>query len=166
MGNKLNNELQLGFVWDIESIHDGQLIDERVTNLVPIEGMNHILDVVFKSGTQRPNWYIALFEGDYTPTPAITAANFPSTATECVAYAETARVAWTPGTVSAGALDNIAAPAQFTFPADKTIYGAALVSDSTKGGGIGTIISIVRFSSPRINPETLSVRAGIALLNV
>lgn len=166
MDNKVNNEVQLGFVWDISSVRGSEVVEERVHNLVPTEGMNHILDVVLKSGAQKPNWYIALFEGDYTPTPTVTAANFTATATECVAYTELNRVPWVAGAISAGALDNVASPALFSFTSNKTIYGAALISDNTKGGGIGTILSIVRFSSPRINPESLSVKAGIALVNV
>lgn len=160
-----NNKLKLGFIWDVESKHSDEIVVESVKNLVPVEGMNHILEAILKSGATQPNWYIALFEGNYTPTATITAATFTVAATECVAYAETARVAWVPGAVANGTVDNSAAPAMFTFAADKTIYGAALISESTKGGGIGVILSIVRFSSPRINPESLSVKAGLALIN-
>lgn len=159
------SKIQVGFKWDIGAYSNGKWEWEPICNLVPIEGMNHILNVVVKLGSQTPNWYVALFEGDYTPTNAITGASFAATATECVAYSETTRQLWSSSAVSGGATDNIALPAAFTFASNKTIYGAALIGDNVKGGIIGPILSIVRFSSPKINPELLNVKAGIALIN-
>ena len=41
------------------------------------------------------------------------------------------------------------AVAEFNFTADATLHGSILVSDPTKGGNSGLLLSCVRFPSPR-----------------
>lgn len=147
----MNTTLTPGFLWDIE-LYDrfGALVDkELIHNLMPTEGMNHTLNVVLKSATPVATWYVLLYEGNYTPVVGDTAATFPSLATECTTYSETTRVAYVPGTVAAGAVDNSASPAVFTSTADKTIYGGAIVSVAAKGSTSGVITSAVRFSTSK-----------------
>ena len=71
--------------------------------MVPIEGLNHMLSVTVKNGTPVPQWYIGLFEGDYSPDATVTAATLPALATECTAYSETTRVPLTTGAAAAPA---------------------------------------------------------------
>lgn len=161
----MQEKIKFGFVFEVEALIDGQWQKTEDHNLVPTEGMNYILNTILKGGTPIPTYYVALYEGNFTPTQSTTAATFVAAATECVAYTEAARPTWVGGSVVSGAVDNNATPAEFTFAVDKTIYGAALLSSSVKGNGSGTLLSIVRFTSPRVNPEVLRVKAGIALLN-
>ena len=57
--------------------------DEQVDyNLIPTEGLNHILGVALYSTSKINTWYVAPFSGNVTPGAGWTAANFASTATE------------------------------------------------------------------------------------
>lgn len=164
----VNNTLPVGFEWRIRQTRGGVLIaEETVKNLVPTEGLNHILSVILKGGTQVPTWYIALFEGNYTPVLGLTAATFAANATECTAYDAANRVTWVGGSVSGGAVSNAASLAEFVMSAAKTVYGCALLSASTKGATTGTLLSAVRFSTAKVleDNDTLDVGVGLTLVN-
>jgi hypothetical protein len=122
---------------------------ERALNLVPIEGLNHMLNVALKGVTPITTWYIGLFEGNATPTPTITAATLPGLLTECTTYTPGTRVEFVDGNVANGNTDNAASLAEFTSTADKQIYGAFLSGASTKGATSSVILSAVRFPSPK-----------------
>lgn len=152
-------------IFDVEHRRKGELV-ERVlgSNVIPTAALNDILDVYLGGGTQKLSWYVALFEGNYTPTSALTAANFTSTATECTAY-DGARVAYSPAAASGGVLDNAASRALFTMNATKTVYGGALLSVSTKSATSGVLAAAARFSLPRnvADDDELSVRYTVTM---
>lgn len=128
----------------------GDVVDRCLaSNLLPTAALNHVLSVVVAGGTQVNPWYYALFEGNYTPTSALTAANFTATATECTAYDESTRVAYVEGTPSGGVVDNAASRATFTMNASKTVYGGALLSVATKSSTSGTLLAAARFPTAR-----------------
>jgi hypothetical protein len=144
------NQAKAGFTYLVEVIKDGVVTDsETVHNLIPVEGINHMLGVTFKGASQVTSWYVGLFEGDYTPLPSDDAATFPGLATETTAYDETVREALTLGTVTGGVVDNSASRAEFTFNATKTVRGGFISSSSVKGGTTGVLISAVKFASPK-----------------
>lgn len=154
------------FEYEVEVIRDGVVIDRSIEkNLIPQQGLDHILDVVCKGGVQISTWYVSIYEGDYTPISTNTAANFPGLATESSAYAETVRQTWVEGAVTAGAVDNSASKAEFTMNAAKTIYGCALVSNSSKGATAGILLSAVRFGTPKalVSGDILRVTAPVSL---
>lgn len=158
----MKTEAEIGFTWFVELEHtDGRVEREEVHNLFPLEGLNHLMSVAYKSGTQVGTWYIALYEGNYTPQPGITAADFPATAQECTAYVGSARKEFVTGSVSSGSVDNSASRAEFELTADKTIYGGVITSSSTKGSTNGVLTSAVRFSSPKVC-ETGSILRVVA----
>jgi hypothetical protein len=126
-----------------------QLSVESVENLIPTEGLDYILGASLTGATQLSAWYLALFEGNYTPVSSVTAATFPTSATESIAYDEPARVVWTPGVIAGGVATNSASVAVFTMNATKTIYGCAQSSVSTKSATTGTLISIALFPAPK-----------------
>jgi hypothetical protein len=117
---------------------------------MPTEGINHMLNATFKGGTQYATWYCGLFEGNYTPTSADVASTFTSLATESTTYSESTRPEWVEGTVAAGTLDNSASRATFTSYVTKTLYGAFMTPSSAKGSTAGPLISVARFSSPKL----------------
>lgn len=163
MSMNMTNDQKLGFTYTVEHIRGGVVIDrEEVHNLIPLEGLNFLLNSEFKGTAVPATWYIAVYEGNYTPTLADTAAAFPAAATETTSYAEAARVAYVPGTVTGGTLDNAASPATFTFNASKTIYGGFMSSASAKSAVTGTLISAVRFASPKTPTvgDLLKITAG------
>lgn len=162
----MNTNLTAGFRYLVEVVKDGVVIDsEEVSNLMPIEGLNHMLGVTLKAVTQAPTWYIGLYEGNYTPVATDTAATFPAAATETTTYAESTRVEFNEGSVTSGSVDNSANKAEFTFNANKSVYGGFISSASAKGGITGALLSAVKFSSPKVLEigAILRVTAGFTL---
>lgn len=140
----------MGTTYLVEIVRKGEVIaSETVHNLVPIEGLNHAVNVIMKQGAQAAAWYIGLFEGNYSPVPGDTAATFPTAAVECTTYVPSTRPAFTSGSVAGGAVDNTAARAEFTFTSPKTIYGAFLSPAAAKGGVTGPLLSAARFADPK-----------------
>lgn len=155
-------------LWMIEHIRRGEVIDkEFVRNIVTTEGLNSLLNIMFKSGTQITAWYVVLYENDYTPVAGDTYAS-PGW-TETTTYDETTRPQWVGGTVAAGSVDNSASKATFTFNASKTIYGGALVgggsAPSTKGNtaGGGTAYCGVKFATSKgvVSTDVLKITATL-----
>lgn len=124
-------------------------------NLIVDEGLIHMIGVELAAVAQITTWYLALYAANYTPLAALTAASFTSTASEITSgsegYSQSTRVAWTPGTVAADAVDNSASPATFTIVTASTlaVNGAALVSASAKGSTAGKLVSASKFATTR-----------------
>lgn len=164
----MKDKMKVGFTYLIEEIKDGQVVSvEEVKNLVPAEGITHILNTVLKGGAQTASWFIGLYEGNYTPVGTDTAATFPGSATECTTYSAATRVAFTPGAIAAGSLDNAANKAEFTLSANKVVYGGFISSASAKGSTSGILLSAVRFGSPKSldSGSVLRVTAGFTLVS-
>ena len=166
----MDSEIKTGATYTVEVVaRDGTVSQRSVEhNLVPEQGLNHMAAVVFKGGTQVSPWYIAPFEGDYTPTSDVTAATISAAAQETTAYAAAARLEFVEGAVASGAVDNTANKAEFVFNANKVVHGVFIVSASPKGATTGTLVSVVRFSSPKTvdSGSTLRVTAGFAFASV
>jgi hypothetical protein len=146
----MKSAAQVGFEWFVQVERtDGTIERERIHNLVPTEGLNHMMATEYKGGAQVTQWYIALFEGNYTPVPDLTANTFPATAVECTAYTAGTRKEFVTGAVNTGTVDNSAAQAEFIFNDDKTIYGGVITSSAAKGSVNGVLGSAVRFPSPK-----------------
>lgn len=163
----MKQNIEAGFTYTAEVFNaKGELTDrEVIKNLMPDEGVSHVLSTILKGGAPVTNWYIGLFEGNYTPDSNDVAATFSALSSECTAYTSGTRLAFTPGTVSAGNVDNAAAKAEFTFNADKTVYGGSISSASAKGSTSGVLLSVVRFGSPKSIEAggVLRVTAGFTL---
>lgn len=166
----MKSKVSGGFTYLAEILdkHGNVRDSEVIHNLMPAEGLNHMLGVTLKGVAQAASWYVGLFEGNYSPVPNDTAATFPASATESAAYAEATRVALTLGPVAGGAADNGAARSEFTFNADKTLYGGFISSASAKGATSGVLLSAVRFKSPKAvaTGEILRVTAGFNLISI
>ena len=161
-----NSHLAFGFEYVVETVREGVVIErEVVKNLVPVEGMDHILSTVLKSGVQVPTWYVGLFKGDYTPSSTDTMLSLPSAATEATEYSGGVRRPFTPGAVAGGAVSSGVNRSVFEATAPVTVYGGFLSSSSVRGGTTGTLLSVVRFSTPKVleNGSELRVSAGITL---
>lgn len=134
-------------------------------NIIPTEGLNHILSVLVAGGTQVNPWYVALFSANVTPGASLTAATFTGTCTEFTSYAEATRVAYVDGSIAAGAVDNAASRAEFTMSGSATIYGGALLSASAKSSTSGTILAAAKFSASRavVAADTLQVKYTLSV---
>lgn len=142
---------------------------EDIFNRVPTEGLNDILTKYLKGSSYTATWFVGLIDNasfgslQATDTAAkiSTTANPPTTNDwqESTAYSESVRQALTLGTASAGSIDNSASRAVFSINATKTINGAFVISNSTKGGTSGVLYGEASFSSPRslVNGDTLTI---------
>lgn len=145
-----SHKLLVGGKYSGQIIRKGDVIDEfEADNLVVDEGLNAMLDILFHATAQITTWYLGVFEGNYTPVNTLTAATVAAAATECSAYASSTRPAFDEAAASSQSTTNSANRASFVFNATKTIYGAFLVSNSTKGGTSGTLFSAARFGSSK-----------------
>lgn len=118
-------------------------------NLVVNQGLMHVLSTTFNGGAIINPWYIALFEGNYTPVATDTAANIVANSTESVAYNEATRPEYVEAAPSGQSITNSANKATFTMNATKTIYGASMLSASAKSAVTGTLLASSRFSAAR-----------------
>jgi len=130
--------------------------DEQIDhNLVPAEGILHLLDVTFGVVAKEAAWYLALYSGNATPAVGWTAANWVANATENVSvlegYSGTVRPTFVPAAAGGGKIGNLAARASYTIVATTsvTFYGAALVSAANRGAITGVLGSATRFAAAR-----------------
>lgn len=137
-------------------------------NILPTEGLNHLLSVLVGGGTQVNPWYVALFSQNVTPQATLTAATYASAMTEFVGYNEATRVTFVEGAVAAGSVSNTASRAEFTINATATIYGGALLSAQAKSATTGTILSCAKFTvgRPVINGDTLQTMYTLGATSV
>jgi len=164
--NDADSILRAGTLYEFEQWRNGKLIDTWAChNIIPTQGLDHILAVVCNAGSQVTAWFVGIFEANYTPIAGDTAASFVASSTESTAYAEAARPAWTESTPSGGSTTNSASKAEFTMNATKTIYGAFLTSVSTKSATTGTLLSASKFGTAKIvdSGDILRVTASLTI---
>lgn len=156
-----------GFIWTFEHLNKSGQVVETGHNLMPLEGLNHWIDVLLGKTPQQTQWYMGLFSGDYEPTPGDTAANFPVRATEFTGYTGNGRLPFNVSASSGGEAHNNASPAEFTFTGNGTIYGGFISSASGKGATSGVLLSAVRFAVPKTKESTdvLRVKAVLGLIS-
>lgn len=141
---------------------------QRYKNTVVTEGKNHLLDVVLHSSTANATWYVAPYSGNVSPSSTLTAATFNSTVTELGAsYSESTRVAYDEVAASSGSTNNNASPATITAATDNvTIYGAGLLSTSTKQTTAGVLFAASKYSTARVlaaTSDTLGIKWTISV---
>jgi hypothetical protein len=151
-------------------IHDVNGQDERQdSNIVVTEGLNSLLDVALHDATKIATWYFRLFSANTAPLATWTAANFTANATEITSntegYSESVGQAFVEAAASAGAITNSANKAAFTIATatSVSVWGAGLLSSSTKGGTTGTLMSASKFSAVRTLYNTDVFNLGYTL---
>ena len=112
---------------------------EAFDNLVVAAGRNKYLDATLKTGLAVPAWYVGLVTGPGGSNTYAAADTMGSHAgwAENTSYSEANRPAFTPGTISAGSVDNSAAKASFTINGSVTIAGSFMADNNTKGTLLG-----------------------------
>ncbi|WP_151709665.1 hypothetical protein [Acinetobacter brisouii] len=136
-----------------DRVNDGEWSCTK--NLVVAEGLSHILNVALGSTAKPAGYYLALFNGATAPAANWTASNFPSVASEITSttegYTNATRPVWTPNVASSGSISNLSATASLTIATAATlsVTGAALLTNSTRGGTSGVLISATKFASAR-----------------
>lgn len=163
----MNSVLGPGLQYNVTITHpNGDVEDFTDFNLLPQEGVSHIAGLIRGSAAPIANWYVGVFENNYVPTSAITAADLQTIVGESVAYDETLRPTWVNTYDNVSLISNAASKAVFTFNATKRIYGAFIVSASGKGGNTGLLLSIARFTTARDLEagSVISITAGLTLV--
>lgn len=155
--------LHIGGVFE----HDVNGEDHRVSpNLMTNQGLDHILDVLFKSATatEYDPWYVFLYDDAVSAAATWTGANIHTTHDEVTDYDETTRPAFVDGTISSQSLNNSASKAVFTMSATVTVGGAGLVSSSTKGTAAAILLCAADFSPARdvVDNDILNVQYTIS----
>lgn len=124
-------------------------------NLIVAEGLAHILNVAMGAKAKASGYFLALSSGTAAPASNWTAANYAANANEIVSmtegYTGATRPAWTPGTANGGSIDNMAAVASLTIATTSTlnVTGAAMLTNSARGGTTGVLISAVKYPAER-----------------
>jgi hypothetical protein len=166
----INSKVGIGTLWTTECYDkDGNLkwVEQDRPNVVTDEGINALLDIMFHGTSAKGTWYVAIFEADSTPATGWAYDTFAnSDTTECQAYDEATRPAFTEAAASAKSMTNTSNKAAFTISDTKTIYGAALVSNSTKGDHTAGdyLFCASRFGSSRavVDDDVLRVTVTIS----
>lgn len=144
---------------------------ERTRNLIPTEGLAHILNVALGSTAKPAGYFLALFSGATAPAANWTAANFAAVASEIVSltegYTNATRPAWTPANTTTGSIDNMAAVASLTIATSSqlNVTGAAMLTNSARGGTTGALVSATKYAAPRVfqNGDTYEVGYRLSL---
>ena len=142
---------------------------EENSNLVTDEGLDALLDVMFHGLAATGTWYVAIIESNTAAASGMTYA--VPTYTESEAYAEGTRPAYVESAASSQSIDNSASKAVFTMNATKTIYGASLVSDNTKGDVAASpaylyCYSLFSSSKAVVNLDVLNVQITLTAADV
>lgn len=140
-------------------------------NLVVTEGIAHILNVALGGKAKPGGYYLALFSGATAPASNWTAASFAATAAEIVSltegYTSATRPAWVPVDTATGSIDNMAAAASVTIATASTlnVTGAALLTNSTRGGTTGVLVSASKYAATRTfqNGDTYDIGYRVSL---
>lgn len=124
-------------------------------NLIVTEGMAHMLNVALGTTAKPAGYFLAISSGATPPAANWTAASYAATASEIVSMTEghtgATRPAWTPTNTSTGSIDNMASVAVLTIAtaAQLNVTGAALLSNSVRGGTSGVLVSASLFPAVR-----------------
>ena len=138
-----------------DRINGGQW--NRTPNIIVTEGLAHILSVALSATAKPAGYFLALFSGAAAPAANWTAASFAAAASEIVSmtegYTSPTRPVWTPPSSTANnSIDNMAAVASVTMATagQVNVSGAALLTNSTRGGTTGKLISATKYAADRV----------------
>ena len=129
---------------------------QRTKNLIPTEGLAHILNVAMGSTAKPAGYFLALFSGAAAPAANWTAASFAAAASEIVSltegYTSATRPAWTPTNTSTGSIDHMSSVASVTIATSSqlNVTGAAMLTNSTRGGTTGVLVSATKYAAARV----------------
>jgi len=119
---------------------------DTIHNLVTTEGLNKYLDACLKTGLASPAWYVSLVKAKTTGYAAGDTLASHGGWTEGAPGTDWTgnRIAFTPGTIANGSVDNSGAKATFPILGTLTISGALLASAAT--GTSGTLLGVGDFT--------------------
>lgn len=152
-----------------DRINGGEWV--RTPNLLPTEGLAHLLNVALGSTAKPAGYFLALFSGGASPAANWTAASFAAAASEIVSltegYTSATRPAWTPANTATGAIDNLGAVASVTIAtaSQLNVTGAAMLTTNARGGTTGALVSATKYAAARVfqNGDTYDIGYRVSL---
>lgn len=148
-------------VYRAQHFRKGRLIDEwEFENSVVNQGLIAMMNIMFAGVSVVSNWYIGVFQNNYTPVATDTAASIVGNAGEFTGYSGGARPSFTPAqATSSPTITNTASQATFNFTGSATLTGAFLISSATPGSNSGTLYSAAQFGSSKsvANLDTIAL---------
>jgi len=148
---------------EVEHWRNGKLIGVSKTiphNLIYNAGLDHILNSTFHNDASA-TWYVLLYNTNTTPVATHTYGS--KSFTEDTDYSSATRPEYVEAAASSQSMTNAANKAVFTIvTGGQTIYGVALVDDSTKGDSAAS--GAVMMCGGLITPARAVVAADV--LNV
>lgn len=153
---------------DLEPLATGgqRIWFDEWTNRIVNVGLNDVLDKYFKGSAYTAAHYVGLTDGTPTDAAGDTMGSHAGW-TEVIAYSESVRQTYTPGTVSGQAVNNSGSKATFSINADSTtIGGAFLATGSAKSETASILLAVGAFSSGDLtlnNGSTLTVQSNFSL---
>lgn len=160
------NNLTIGGYFTIECRDkDGRLKwSDRLKNGVCNAGLTDLLDVYLRQQANS-TWYIGLIDNSgYSAIAAADTSASHAGWTESTDYTAATRQAWGPSAAASQSITNGSA-VSLTMNATKTIKGAFLISNSTKGGSTGTLFCTALFSQGNrsvVNLDVLAITYTVA----
>ncbi len=150
---------------------NGGAWEKEGDNLIVDEGVAHILNVALGGKAKSANYYLALFSGSASPAANWTAASFSAAANEIISqsegYTAASRPTWTPADTATKSIDNMASVATVTFATagQVNVTGAALMTNSVRGGTTGVLISASKYAAARSfqNNDTYDIGYRLSL---
>ena len=152
---------------------DGKVKFEDIAlNKVTSVGIQDTLDVVLRNQAQTATWSVGLYQNNLTPAIGMTTADIGtvpgvSVIEEFVAYAEAARVDYTPTAATLTNITNSTARSVFTVNGGATVYGMFLTNNATKAAGTGLLFSVGSFATAATvqSGDTIEVTYTLTLTN-
>ena len=152
-----------------DRINGGQWM--RTPNLLPTEGLAHLLNVALGSTAKPAGYFLGLFSGAASPAANWRAASFAAAASEIVSltegYTSATRPAWTPANAATGAIDNLGAVASVTIAtaSQLNVTGAAMLTTNSRGGTTGALVSATKYAAARVfqNGDTYDIGYRVSL---
>ena len=143
------------YIDSIDSVNGGPV---TVTpNLLTLQGRAHILSVAFGATPKPAGYFLALFNGAAAVNENWVAASFAATAGEIVSmsegYTSATRPAWTPpASTATSSIDNFDNKANLVIATASSlnVTGIALLTNSTRGGTTGVLVSAARYAVTRV----------------
>lgn len=146
----LRGEFKIGGRFSAKLIRADETVEEwDVHNLIVNQGLDHILATEFAAGAQITSWFMGVFGNNYVPVGTDTAASIAANSGEIAAYNGSGRQPYT-GVEGGQQVTNAAAPANFTFTAPETIYGAFVISSSGFQATTGVLFAAAQFTASKL----------------
>jgi hypothetical protein len=137
-----------GFFGPVECFSpDGKLrwVDDA-KNAIVNGCLDDILNVYFRNGTPAATLYMGIVDNaSFTQFQATDTAASHSGWSENTAYSASTRATWSPGASSGQTITN-ASSVNFSITSTGNIRGLFVITDNTKGGTSGTLISTAAFT--------------------